>query len=144
MCSVRSVGGADVGRHAAGAAIDHDVACASFQSVVERDRERVFFADVVSVFVDDRESVGVWVLAENRIRTEACSGDNRFLQVDFRWFRGSSEQTIGRAAHELSLTAEGLKEDSAEHRAGAVVAVEHDFVFLGSNGVGVDGREHRG
>ena len=51
----------------------HAGARVNSQHVIDADRERIFLADIPTVFGDDREAIRIWVLAESDVR--AASSD---------------------------------------------------------------------
>ena len=138
-----AVAGGDVVEHpAAGEIGDRDAAGLARQHPLGGQGERIFFADVGAVFIDDGQAVGIGVLGE---------ADGGLLPADFvaqagEVFRGRlglvGELAVGRGVDVDELAAELVEQRGGGDAAGPVDAVEHDFESLGGDAEHVDVVEH--
>ena len=108
------------------------------QDLLQAQRHRVFFADVLALFVDHGQPIGIGILAE----TDVGSGRHDFPadagQIFGRGFRRMGEESVGLPAEHRDAAAQCLEQALSQHAAGSVIGIQQHVKAAAANGRGID------
>ena len=125
-------------RHPARGAIHHDRALLAAQNVIDAQSERVFLAEIVARFVDDRQPIGIGILAKADVGSGLAHQRQNRLQIVRRRLGHMLEQTIRLAADDFRFNSQRGKHPPSQDAARSMIRIEQHLELPRANPLDVD------
>ena len=111
--------------------------------MIDTQRERIFFAQIIPVLIDDGQPIGVRILAETNVGFGCRHTAQNAGKIFGGRFGRVFELTIGLVADQRNLAAQFFEQPASHQATGSMVRIEQHAKSHGANSLDIDRLSHQ-